>query len=552
MQAPFPSLKPHHWVLATLLLLVAAGCVNSPRNGEKMPARGGHYQLTGLTSQPNSFVTMRVKNQRTGAWANPGQGVTSGTSASTDAVGMKWYAYNERRTISNDVDHWRRAPSVGSQRRVSSDLRFIDATDGELHTFDTNADACGERFRSQGLLGVMNNCQSSNSPTATVFADCGKANQDCCIANDITAANRCDDGRLCGSSNRCTIPSGGRDQPCDGDDGCGASTLTCITGMCRDRTIESLPLATLDLRVTTCNDSSWNKQNSGSRLTVNLGTDDFQIEVPGTELRNNTVDTFGLSPMDVTTLGDIRQLELEIYNRDWCVSKVELIANGSDVVFSKSYSSPVHLLGTYPQHMRDWLTIPRDELRTFWTTRDSAPFCDAPAQMSGAAIERKIAGMIGQVLLNSDDFTGDFDQGGGFVRFRRVDATTARLSARAHVSKVVNGIGNVGVDVEFSFTLGFVCTGSTVALNMSKITVDDLDGNFAYDVLNIASIGFLDEVGISVAEVLVNNATGSIRESLEALVEDLPFCPPLALDTAAPPNLNITLPIPAGAINICL
>lgn len=82
--------------------------------------------------------------------------------------------------------------------------------------------------------------------------------------------------------------------------------------------------------------------------------------------------------------------------------------------------------------------------------------------------------------------------------------------------------------------------------------VDDLDGDFVYDVLNTASGGFVEALGTVVAERLIDDATGSIRESFDELMSQLPICPPLALDTAAPPNLNITIPIDPALINICL
>lgn len=546
MNARSPNLTAY----AIALLLGITGCLDRPRNGELLPAKGTSSPVSGLVSKPNSFVKYYMRSGPGKSWHDMAYGTTSGTEPTVDATGMEWFRFSANYTFPGTFNLWRAAPKSGTQRRIMSEFRAQSAADGNLATFDTNADQCGQDNAEGGLIGILNNCTSDKSPVAEVFRKCGKANQDCCHAIDIDDEDACDAGRKCGSTNKCTIPSGALNQVCNADNTCNTAGLGCIAGTCRDTTIEKLPLSTLDLRVTTCDDPSWNLQSSGSKLFVNLGTDDIQIEVPGTELTNNTVDTFGLSPMDITRLGHIRQLEIEVRNRKWCVKKVELIANGSDVVFSKSYASPQYLLATYPIDVSR-ITIPRDELRTYWTTRNWAPYCDAPTRLSGAAMERKITGLIGQVLVNSDDFDGNFNHG-GFVRYRRVNDATGRLSARAYVETYVNGIGNVGVSVELSFTLTFACTNGTIGLSMSEISVDDLDGDFGYDVLNIATGGLVEAIGTAAAQLILNDATGSLRESFDSLSADLPVCPPLALDTAAPPNLNITIPIDPSLVNICL
>ena len=131
---------------------------------------------------------------QSGGLRNIAQGVTSGTTVTRDQLGMSWYQYNAPAYLSGGPEFWKRASSVGSQRRVEASVALWNSADGYLATFDTNADACGQANASGGLAGVINNCSSSRSPEASLFVNCGKANQDCCIAYNITSAQRCDAG----------------------------------------------------------------------------------------------------------------------------------------------------------------------------------------------------------------------------------------------------------------------------------------------------------------------------------------------------------------------
>jgi hypothetical protein len=536
-------------LFTSLSCWMLSGCVNSPRNGTKVVSRSSPVSVKGVVSVPNAFIGFNVMNTKTKRWESLSQGTTSVQDATTDAIGAKWYSYSGSLRLGGLPEYWKSAPTKNGQRQVTTAIALYNDSNGYLSSFEQDADACGQQYSNQGLFAVIDACHASGTPAINLFNDCGKSGQDCCIAGDIATADRCDKNVLCDSSYRCSIPAGGVGQACNVDGSCNSGSA-CISGTCRDTTVEKLPLLSLDLRVTTCNDSKWNISTGGSSLWVNLGKNDFYIEVPGKELSNDTTDTFGLNPSGIKRLKDITKLDIHIYNRDWCVSKVELITN-DNVVFSKSYSSPLYLKATNP-YSQAVLSIPRDELRTYWTTHSRTQLCAGPAKMSGGAISRKIVGALGNSLVTSDEIIGDFDQGGS-VAVTKVNSSTVKATAVFEATKFVSGIGDINATLSTNFTVGFACSNGAISVKMSSVNVTDVDGGLATDILKLFTLGISNVAFSAIAESFIDKEQASLASSLDTVIDGLPACPTLSFDTAAPPNLNIGYPagLKPTDLNIC-
>ena len=539
------------YVIAAASLLFA-GCMGSPRNGQRIGSKRESVFLQGLSIQPNVHVAVKALAFTTNRWEDLAQGTTSAATAALDPAGYAWYTYEGYFYPPTSERFWRMASTLNGQRRIEANLAAYTAGEGYLTTFNVDADTCVVNNWASGLFTVMGNC-GSGITGALINVNCGKANQDCCIANKNPVSERCDNGRLCDSAGRCTIASGNLGQPCNGNGSCNGAPLACIAGTCRDALIEALPVVTLDLRLTTCNDSGWLANNSGSRLWVNVGGSDFYVEVPGSELGRSTVNTFGISPKGVRRLRDITKLDIGIYNRDLCLNRVELLAN-EQVVFSRTFSPTEFMRATYPYH-EDHLTFTQDELRIDWTARPQATHCQAPPQFSGTALQRKFTGLLGNALITATGVKGDFDGDGGKLSLTRRDASTVRANTRFAATKFVNGIGNVTVDVDARFDASITCTNGTISANTSSIRVVDVDGPFGYDVINILSSGVIELLIEGTAQSALNDKLGGLQDSLGALVSGLPGCPGLNFDTATtPPNLLITIPggVPHASVNVCL
>jgi len=539
------------WCLLPTAALFAAGCMDSPRNGQVVSKRTP-VALSGVTLQPDAFVAVQAFDFVQKRWEDLAQGVRSGTSPATDAAGHEWFMFEGSFVLPQSPEYWQRQSAVGSQRRVIANVAGHNPAEGYLTTFDTDANPCIEQNWPSGLWTVMSNC-GSGVTGAFVSMNCGKADQDCCIAHNVGVASRCDNGRLCDSAGFCSIPSGGLNQPCNANGSCnsGDTPLACVAGTCRDTTIEGLPLVTLDLRLTTCNDSGWLSNNSGSRLWVNLGTSDFFVEVPGAELGPSTTSTFGISPARIKRLRDITKLDIGIRNRDLCLTRAELLANNK-VIFSKSFSPTEFMRGTNPFH-EDHLVFSQDELRADWTVRSQNTHCTSPSRFSGVALERKITGLVGNALITSTQAKGDFDGNGGRLRLTRLNASTVRATTRFEGTKFIEGIGNVTADIDGRFDTSITCSGSlgqaVISANASPFTVTDVSGNLALNVLDVFTVGIAGLIASITIESEINDNLGGLNSTLGTLAKGLPICPPLAFDTATtPPDLVIGS---SASINMC-
>ncbi len=529
---------------------IFSGCMNSPRNGQEITSLS--LPLNGYTIYPNDFVELDQWDWTKSQWVSLSQGVEpNGSSGIRDGASMVWYAFQGTVPISNQSNYWKSAPKVDDQRRIRTKLASYQWSAGYLMSYDTDADTCASQ-QAHGIA-VANNCGSANYPAAEVFMPCGKLDQYCCIASDIEAKLRCDTGALCDGL-KCSIPAGGSNKPCNINGPACRGERACIDGICRNTHIENLPVLTAELRVKTCNDTSWVSYGSGSNFSVGLGTtktlvnnpddpnDDqvvpanFYIEVPGKELQAGRTDTFGLKLPKIKTVGDIKELRGTLNAGAWCTDKIELLINGM-VLFSKSYSPALKVSARYPTPTRTAFAIPQNELRTFWSQLDFATMCQAPASISGASIQRTITGILGDALKTTDDITnGDFDKGGS-VTMSRDDASTLR--ARAIYDATVNAGLEVDIQQTIDFTLAPTCTNGTINMNMSPIRVRDIDGDITYELANILTSGWLEFGAVKLSQDGLNDNLGGLRGSLQELVKDLPLCPGFSIDTASPPNVQI-------------
>ena len=570
-------------------LVLAAGCVNSPRNGQSVPSRSGQITLYGLVTNANAFVALQMRNFQSGGLRNIAQGVTSGTTVTRDQLGMSWYQYNAPAYLSGGPEFWKRASSVGSQRRVEASVALWNSADGYLATFDTNADACGQANASGGLAGVINNCSSSRSPEASLFVNCGKADQDCCIAYNITSAQRCDAGRLCGSTNRCTVVSGGLNQACNGDGTCNASNLGCISNVCRDTKIEGMLIATLDLEVRTCSDSSLLTQDDfQGPLSVDVGTGGrYFLTSPGNQGGKGQVDTYGLRIQGVRTLRDVKKLDIFIDEDMWCVDRVRLLANGRQV-FAKTWptSAPAYANPLYPYHLEKQIVgIPSAELRTHWTQLSSAPLCTLPTQLSGAALQRSIVNRLGHELrrpqpnagrsCSNDDACAaallecrsgtcqprltemDYESG-DFGTLRAGNAGRVHFDAQfsGHYEGNSDGYDDADVTMGFAFDLDAACNASrtnmTVAGSNEDLWVEDVEAEDPLLVVaDTLSFDAVSDILTFYANIAMSGQQTGLAGAVQALQQAFPVCLNPSFTTTTPPSLSLTLP--AGLPNdICI
>jgi hypothetical protein len=523
-----------------MILLVSAAlavsCVDTPRDGSVIES----YQvnLSGYSTYPDDLMALSQWDWTSNSFFDLAHGAVTSTSGTYEnETGSTWYYFSATRSISDQLSFWRNAPANDGQRRVESVIRAYDTKWGfDAYTYRVDADACfGSKTSS---IDIISSCASPNSPDASVFLNCGKRSQLCCKAHDVPESQYCDTGNLC-DGRYCSIPAGGSGQRCNVNGDQCKSGLECIASTCRNTKIEKLPLLTLELRVKTCNDSSWVNYFNGSGFSVMLNDNTFWVEVPGNELRPGTTNTFGLRIPGIGRLGDVRQLSVILNNAKWCVDRVELLAN-SRVVYSKTFSPSFYDNSQWPNPYHPAISISRDELRTHWTQLDPTTFCASPSTISGAAFQRMITGVIGNTLVTSTDFSGgDFDSG-GFVRNSRLDSTTIKTNAKYKVT--VNKAGFIfDMKQEISFTLRPTCSTNTrsVSIAMSPISVVSLEGDVAYDILNGASAGLVGVIATVQSYAMINDNLHSFRTQLQNLVNKLPACPTFGVDAASPPNITI-------------
>lgn len=564
------------------LLLLVVGCVQYPRNGEAIPADGTMLEFGGAVSRPNSHVALRMKNYVRSNWTDLAWGFQSSSEGFTDAVGARWYDFDGRAHISRSRDLWRSASSSGSQRRIRAELGLYDRTDGYLSSFDVDADECLSRYDTVGLLALINECRSDNSPDIEVFRNCGKPDQDCCTAHNVATTEQCDPGRTCSVAGKCTIRSGRLNEPCSPDGSC-MNQLACIAGTCRDAAIEDVPAVTMELEIRTCSQANLlnNNGNSNADLWIDFGTgEEFYLEAPGDQGRLGQTDRYGISVPGVVTLGDIAQLRLWAMNDRMCLDRIRLHMNGRRV-FEKTWASPALIDPTLPLHATDSLTIALNEMRTQWTQLDQATYCAAPTSISGTALQRAVTGLVGHGIRDVDlehyndacDNDDDCGESGMMecndddrcrpllndIHFAADDSVTITpvdndtFHMRAYFTGERDGgvvdDANVTLRLDADITPRCANGALSVQADNERMIVHDFDFiSPVGQVLNAITLGQLETVAQMIANLYVIGSDSSLAGQLAAFDRAVPLCPTPAVTSESPPAITFA---GVGGINLC-
>lgn len=221
-------------VATALAAIVLAGCMNSPRNNQRVSKRNEKVVTQGAVTKGRQQLSLQQFNNRTRRFETVPDGFAVAQSSPffTDRNGINWFRYDDEATLRSSNDFWR-LHSNGSQRVLSTEVRTVDAAGGgALKSYD-DGQATNDCIAANHLSGgsaVINNCSSSRSPNARLLLDCGRAGQPCCTASNVSGLQACDHGRTCdGGSHggRCSIVAGAHGQACNSD-------LTCDPGVgCR-------------------------------------------------------------------------------------------------------------------------------------------------------------------------------------------------------------------------------------------------------------------------------------------------------------------------------
>jgi len=455
---------------AVLLAMTLTACMNQPRNQQQLASPGGVFNWTGYVVNPGEKVTLKVKDQSDGSWDTRWD-ATSESGGNSDGF-LTWFAFGATNTAirygtpSSHRKYWRMIGNQGSQRRMAADVKTISPTRGDLFSFDVGADAC-INSQSSGQA-IVNNCRSAASPVATVIANCGKANQACCLVNDTR--NSCDRGRICDSSLKCTIPSGGFHQPCNSDNSCTSTSpdgfpAQCAEGTCRDM-ISRAPVLRSKLIVHTCD-----KPDAGTtdEIWVSLRDQVFFLDHPGGDARRNQTDTWGLAVPGIGSVSDITQLVIGTENGgdNWCIDRVELVVNGA-TVFTKSYGSA----GMWILRINDPVYPSPSELMVADTTTirnaidaaNRAQVCALPSSFSYADLESMIAGAMGDVFSKSRAEWGDgdskFDASWGSYKpiITRVNASTIKVALKFRATAEIDGAPDFDITGDIEIRAAATCS----------------------------------------------------------------------------------------------
>lgn len=453
--------------LVVLLSTALCACMATPRNKQQLSAPNAQFSWSGWVVNPSETETLKVKDQSDGSWDTRWTAVSS-TTSNTDGF-LTWFPFGATNvtlrygTASSHRKYWR-MENQGSQRRMVADVLTVSPTRGNLFSFDVNADSC--IYAQTTGQAVVNNCRSGNSPVAAVFANCGKADQACCLANGVGTASSCDRNRICDTSAlRCSIPAGGFHQPCQTDGSCNDSSNQCVDGVCRAM-IQRAPVLTSSLVVHTCD-----KADAGTKdeIWVSLGGSDiFFLDHPGSEAARNQTDTWGLVVPGIHSISDISELRLGIENGEdaWCVDRVDLFVNGAKI-FSKSYGS-----GIWLQRINDPIFPTDGQLQVADTTtiRDAidavnrTQACKLPSSFSYADIESMLAAKLGDVFARSraewgpDDHRFDASWGSFRPIVSRVNASTIKAAIKFRATAELDNAPDFDITGNVEVTASSSCS----------------------------------------------------------------------------------------------
>jgi hypothetical protein len=456
------------WPLRLAILVSLCACMDSPRNGLKLNLPGDSFKFSGQVVNASDSLKLTVKDQHDGSWDTIAT-ATAGTTGNNDGR-LTWFAFNNNNAkipfgiSASTRKYWRKASTSGTQRRIKAELVGSSAQQGDLHTFDTDADACMNQ-QSTGQ-DVINNCQSSSSPIASVLANCGKRDQVCCAAEDIEAVKRCDHGANCDTLvNTCSIGAGGLNQQCNADGTC-STNLACFNNSCVN-IVENTPITTMELVIHTCN--SANAQTKARKfVVVDTGTR-YLLDHPGTDTgAPNSEDTWGISIPGVNRLGDLRGITLKLADQTtdgWCFDRVDLVVNGTRV-FRKSFNPGVNLDSDGGDRVIEKTVARDDELRTAFAALNRDAMCALPAGITFAQIQHTVEGSMGHLfdvsqldwvdqMSNADDFDAWWGDEGS-VTVSRVNNDSADIAVRFRAREETSIFEFEGT-VTAHIRLGFTC-----------------------------------------------------------------------------------------------
>ena len=552
-------------VCAAAVAVSLLGCMDSPRNRQKLDTPSQTFKFSGQVVNPGETVKMTVMDQSDGSW-DTNVTTTAATKGTSDGT-FTWFAFNADAKLpfgptKPSWKYWRKTTTAsGSQRRIAADIAGYSTNQGDLHTFDLDADACMQQ-QTTGQ-GVINNCRSANSPIATVVANCGKSSQVCCLANEINCGKRCDHGHNCNlDTNLCTTPSGTKGLRCNGDATC-APGLACFHDTCVD-SIENTPIIAMHLQVHTC-DQANAQTKSNKFVVVDTGTP-FFLDHPGSDTGfPGSTDTWGISVPGVKALGDLRGIALRLAGstadqRDgWCFDRATLVVNGT-TVFTKDFPGGVVL--DLDNGVVDQIVASDLELRNAFAGLDHARTCGLPSLISFNTLGRTVEGVMGNVFVQANlgmrsvgasrVYWGD----DGGARVTKVDENTVSIVTKFRADKdaaIFTIDGHARANIRLKFTSnedraeaipvadGYVLKNCSASFGVDVTADAQFDAkSILWDVFDEVFSGLGEDGLQSALDSQLNNFTtfGDVERAQQALcvlnTASFPICDDLGKVCGAP------------------
>jgi hypothetical protein len=199
------------------LLVTAAlvtGCMVEPRHQQRISRTPEPVHFEGYLTASGGRVTIQVLDTTTGGFTSsygvpPITATSSATAVPDDRMG-NWYPWSTNAVLPQDPKFWARHPS---EEWIQVRAEWLGK---RLGTFDWGEETDGCIARqvndSRSFSEIFAACRSTASPIVTLKALCGAAGDWCCLS-----ASRCDFGRSCSATGRCSDSCGGlRGRPCEG------------------------------------------------------------------------------------------------------------------------------------------------------------------------------------------------------------------------------------------------------------------------------------------------------------------------------------------------
>ena len=148
--------------LALIGLLVAAGCMGSPRDGEVFKGgKSAPIPFSGFIREPGKDIVIRARNPSTGRESIVGTAVSDAAPSDCDVMGQCWYAYRAERVVPSSL--W---ASAGAFFQTEIRVAIVGSQlDSIAYALQSGAatNACIERvYGQQGGSLVPLSCPSSS------------------------------------------------------------------------------------------------------------------------------------------------------------------------------------------------------------------------------------------------------------------------------------------------------------------------------------------------------------------------------------------------------